>query len=119
MVDLAAPGTDWVLTRDNDRLFISMPSLNQVAVVDTVAFRVQANVDAGEKPNRLSIQPDGKYLWIGNDAIEKPATSGITVIDAATLRFMLVIIFFFIRRYVGKKNGCAGMFIVPNSSALA
>jgi len=85
-VDLAAPGTDWVLTRDNDRLFISMPSLNQVAVVDTVAFRVQANVDAGEKPNRLSIQPDGKYLWIGNDAIEKPATSGITVIDAATLR---------------------------------
>ena len=85
-VDLAAPGTDWVLTRDTDRLFISMPSLNQVAVVDTVAFRVQANIDAGEKPSRLSIQPDGKYLWIGSDAMEKPATSGITVIDAATLR---------------------------------
>ena len=87
-VDLAAPGTDWILARDNDHLFISMPTLNQVAVVDTLTFRVQENVDAGEKPNRLSLQPDGKYLWIGNDAIQNPASSGVTVIDTATLRVM-------------------------------
>jgi YVTN family beta-propeller protein len=85
-VDLAASGKDWILAGGNDRLFISMPAVNQVAVVDTVTFRVVANVDAGEKPNRMSLQPDGKYLWIGNDATEKPATSGVTVIDTATLR---------------------------------
>ena len=85
-VDLAAPGQDWVLSHNNDRLFISMPSLNQVAVVDTVTFRVLANVEAGEKPARLMLQPDGRYLWIGNDATEKPATSGVTVIDTATMR---------------------------------
>jgi YVTN family beta-propeller protein len=85
-IDLAAPGTDWIMGHSGDRLFISMPSLNQIAVIDTMTFKVLGNIDAGEKPNRMSLQPDGKYLWVGNDALEKPATSGVTVIDTATLR---------------------------------
>jgi YVTN family beta-propeller protein len=85
-IDLTAPGDDWIISRNGDRIFISMPSVNQVAGIDAMTFKVLGNIDAGEKPSRMSIQPDGRYLWIGNDAVEKPATSGVTVIDAATLR---------------------------------
>ena len=33
-VDLAAPGADWVQSRNGERIFVTMPSVNQVAVVD-------------------------------------------------------------------------------------
>jgi len=86
MVDLAAPGMDWALTGNNERLFITMPEVHKVAAIDTMTFRVITNVDAGEKPMRAVLQPDGKYLWIGNDARENAAESDVTVIDAATLK---------------------------------
>jgi YVTN family beta-propeller protein len=84
-VDLPAPGEDWALTADRDRLFVSMPSINRIAVVDTLTFRVHSTMDAGIAPHRVVLQPDGKYLWIANDTVD-PATSGVTVLDASTLK---------------------------------
>lgn len=84
-VDLPAPGEDWALTGDHDHLFVSMPSINRVAVVDTLTFRVQATIDAGVSPHRLLIQPDGKYLWVGNDATGE-SESGVSVVDANTYK---------------------------------
>jgi YVTN family beta-propeller protein len=84
-VDLPATGEDWALTGDHDRLFVSMPSLNRVAVVDTLTFRVQTTIDAGASPHRVLLQPDGKYLWIGNDGGADFA-GGVTVVDANTLK---------------------------------
>jgi YVTN family beta-propeller protein len=83
-VDLPAPGSDWVLTTGSDRLFVSMPSINRVAAIDTLTFRHIADVDAGIKPGRVVMQADGKYVWIGNDS-SNPAESGVTVMDTATL----------------------------------
>lgn len=87
-LDLAAPGVDWVLASNSGRLFVSMPSAHQVAAIDTMTFRLLTNVDGGENPGRLALQPDGKYLWIANDARQKPAESGVTVVDATSLRVM-------------------------------
>jgi YVTN family beta-propeller protein len=84
-VDLPAPGEDWALTGDRDRLFVSMPSKNRIAVIDTLTFRVQSVIDAGAAPHRVVLQPDGKYLWIGNDSADASA-SGITVLDASTMK---------------------------------
>jgi YVTN family beta-propeller protein len=84
-VDLPATGEDWALTGDHDRLFVSMPSRNRVAVVDTLTFRVQTTIDAGASPHRVLLQPDGKYLWIGNDGGADFA-GGVTVVDANTLK---------------------------------
>ena len=39
LVLLNAPGADWVLNRDQQRLFVSMPLVNQVAVVDAGTWR--------------------------------------------------------------------------------
>lgn len=80
LIVLKSPGEDWVLSRDNKRLYVSMPAVNQVAVIDVPTWKVIANVDAGVKPSRLVLQHDGRYLWVGNngDAMNE---SGVTVID--------------------------------------
>ncbi|MDT7603537.1 MAG: hypothetical protein QOF61_1534, partial [Acidobacteriota bacterium] len=78
LVFLKSPGEDWVITPDQERLFVSMPAINMVAVVDTNTWQVVANVETGARPVRLALQPDGKYLWVGTD---DGAESGATVID--------------------------------------
>src|SRR5215207_5027910 len=83
LVMLNSPGEDWVITNDQERLFVSMPSSNQVAVVDTNTWKVVANVETGARPVRLALQPDEKYVWVGTD---EGAESGVTVIDAATFK---------------------------------
>ena len=84
-IDLPAPGADWVQARNGDRIFVSMPSVNQVAAIDSLTFRLISNIKAGGKPSRIVLQPDGKYLWVANDAADGPAESGVTVIDTTTL----------------------------------
>jgi len=86
LVFLKSPGADWALTSDRTRLFVSMPAVNQVAVVDTTTWKVISNIDAGAAPTRLRLQPDGKYLWVGNDADGAGQQSGVTAIDAAALK---------------------------------
>ncbi len=83
-INLRQPGADWVKSRDDRWYFVSMPRANQVAVIDTNNFKVSRNIDAGVHPVRVAVQPDGKYLWVGNDSKE-PAESGVTVIDVESL----------------------------------
>ncbi len=83
LVVLKSPGEDWVLSRDNKRLYVSMPAVNQVAVIDVPTWKVITNVDAGVKPSRLVLQHDSRYLWVGNNGAAANE-SGVTVIDTAT-----------------------------------
>ncbi|HEX6731906.1 MAG TPA: YncE family protein [Pyrinomonadaceae bacterium] len=85
LVMMKSPGEDWVLTRDGERLFVSLPLINQVAVIDTRTWKVKEYVDTGIRPTRVALQPDQKYLWVANDG-NKGEASGVTVIDAATLK---------------------------------
>jgi YVTN family beta-propeller protein len=80
---LAGPGADWVAAGRERRLYVSMPRINQVAVIDTDNFKVVGNIDAGKTPLRLALQPDGRYLWVGNNAADE-AASGVTLIDTRT-----------------------------------
>jgi YVTN family beta-propeller protein len=85
LVALASPGEDWVLSRDKKRLYVSMPQSGQVAVIDTVTWKVAANIPAGTRPTSLALQHDEKYLWVGDDgSAETPG--GVTVIDTAALK---------------------------------
>lgn len=83
MIRLKASGADWAKSADERRLFVSMPKAGQVAVVDTEGFKLIAEVPAGRAPTRVVLQPDGRYLWVGNDAPGK--AGGVTVIDTESL----------------------------------
>ncbi|HEX8150538.1 MAG TPA: hypothetical protein VF591_25365 [Pyrinomonadaceae bacterium] len=85
LVGLSSTGADWVLSPDKKRLYVSMPLAGQVAVVDTAAWKVSANIDAGAKPTRVALQHDGRYLWVGNDGAGEEE-GGVTVIDTVTLK---------------------------------
>jgi YVTN family beta-propeller protein len=79
MVFLQSPGEDWALSADAERLFVSLPDSDRVAVVDTTSWKVVAELATGPHPRRLGLQPDGQYLWAAHDA-------GISVLDARDLR---------------------------------
>lgn len=78
MVFLKSPGEDWALTAAGDRLFVSMPDSNRVAVVESASWKVVSEVETPSRPRRVGLQPDGQYLWVAHD-------SGVAVIDARSL----------------------------------
>lgn len=78
MVFLKSPGEDWVVTEDGNRLFVSMPDVDRVAVVETAGWKVVKEIDTAARPRRVGLQADGQYLWVTTDA-------GVTVIDARSL----------------------------------
>lgn len=82
LVMLKSPGEDWLLTRDGERLFVTLPLIDQVAVVDARSWKVTNYLDAGSKPTRIKVQPDQQYLWVANDGKD----GGVTVIDPANLK---------------------------------
>lgn len=84
LVFLKSPGEDWAMSADRRRLYVSMPLINQVAVVDTATWKVITNLDTGARPLRVRLQADGRYLWVATDGLNDMATSGVTVIDTAT-----------------------------------
>lgn len=83
LIALPGPGEDWVLNTDQNRLYVSIPSANQITVIDTSTWKTLGNIDVGVKPGRLALQHDGKYLWVANDVA---ANSGVTVIDTTSLK---------------------------------
>jgi YVTN family beta-propeller protein len=77
---LPGPGADWATTADQKRVYVSVPGAGKVVVVDSEGFKVGKQIDAGKEPMRVALQPDGKYLWVGNDG-KGAGESGLTVID--------------------------------------
>lgn len=85
LIALPDVGEDWVMSPDQSRLFVSMPAINQIAAIDMATWKLVAAVHAGARPNRVALQHDGRYLWVGNDTTGE-AESGVTVIDTSTLK---------------------------------
>jgi len=82
---LKQPGEDWTQDDGTRRLYITLPKANEVAVIETGNFTVDSYVKAGKEPMRIALQPDRRYLWVGNDAPDADH-SGVTVIDTASLK---------------------------------
>jgi len=82
LVMLKSPGEDWLLTRDGERLFVTLPLIDQVAVIDTRSWKVTDYLDTGSKPTRIIVQPDQQYLWVASEG----TGGGVTVIDPAKLK---------------------------------
>ncbi|MHC8285818.1 YncE family protein [Pseudomonas sp. XS1P51] len=84
-IDIKQPPMDWVTPKDNKRVFVSMPTAGEVAVIDSEKFKLIDSVAAGSNPVRVVLQPDERLLWVGNNA-KAAAESGVTVIDARSLK---------------------------------
>ncbi|MBL8298087.1 MAG: YncE family protein [Rhodanobacteraceae bacterium] len=76
LLELEKPGADWQLTPERDRLFVSQPLANKVAVADTSGWRVTAQVATGPNPRQLL--QNAAQVWVADDA-------GLTRIDKRSL----------------------------------
>jgi DNA-binding beta-propeller fold protein YncE len=79
LVMLKSPGEDWLLTNDGETIFVTLPLINQVAVVNTRSWKVTNYIEVGTKPGRVTMQPDRQYIWVANDG-------GVTVINPVNLK---------------------------------
>jgi DNA-binding beta-propeller fold protein YncE len=79
MAALRSPGADWVLTKDQTRLFVSMPESSRVAVVETLTYKVAHELELPSRPTRLALQPDEGYLWLGGTG--EPSETGINIVE--------------------------------------
>jgi DNA-binding beta-propeller fold protein YncE len=85
LIPLAGRGEDWALSSDQKRLFVSMPEVQQVAVIDTASWQLIRNIEVGFRPARTALQPDQQYLWVA-DGETTSADSGVFVIATTELR---------------------------------
>ncbi|PWB33920.1 cytochrome D1 [Pseudomonas sp. SDI] len=123
-IGLSATPMDWVATRDDKQVFVSLPEVGKVALIDTATFQHVADLPAGQQPVRVALQPDERLLWVGNNAADA-AHSGVTAIDAhsrtpvkffATGRGHHEIAFSQDSRYVFVSNRDSGTLSVIDSS---
>ncbi len=76
MVQLDNPGYDWALALGGNRLFVTVPASNKVAVIDSVHWKIERYIDAGPNPRRILVSADGRRLWVSTD-------KGVSVIQAS------------------------------------
>lgn len=77
---LPAAGEDWTTSADQKRVYVAMPDVDSVAVVDLDTFRLESTLKVGNHPDRIVTQPDGRYVWVGHTGDK----SGVSVIDTET-----------------------------------
>lgn len=80
---LRSEGEDWVVDSDRERLYVTLPRVNTVAVVNTGTWKVEKEIEVGVRPVRAVFQPDRRMLWIGNDGVAG-GVGGVTAIDPTT-----------------------------------
>lgn len=80
VINLRAPGGDWAKSKDERTLYVTLPSIGEVAIIDLQTFKVKGYMKAGKLPLRAGLQPDEKYLWVANDN-RRADDSGVTVLD--------------------------------------
>ncbi len=85
-VTLLSPGVDWVLTRDQRRLFVSMPLVNRVAVIDTEKWEVMQNIETAFRPARLVLDARER-LWVTHHN-ERAGDPSLTVIDTRSMQVL-------------------------------
>src|SRR5215510_9480183 len=54
LVMIKSPGEDWLLTGDGELIFVTLPAINQVAVITTRSWKVINYIDVGTTPTRIA-----------------------------------------------------------------
>ena len=81
IIVLPGAGADWAHSKRKDVLYLTLPDLSSVAVINTLTRKLVGTIPVGEKmkPMRIALQPDGRYVWVGLDGSDR-----VAVIDTET-----------------------------------
>jgi YVTN family beta-propeller protein len=69
IIQLPGAGADWTLSPTQEFLYVTLPELSSVAVINTITRKIVNTIPVGDKtkPRRIALQPDGRYVWVGLD----------------------------------------------------
>ncbi|MEP6878603.1 MAG: YncE family protein [Nitrosospira sp.] len=78
VIALPGNGADWTLSGSKEFLYVSMPSQDSVAIINTVSRKLISvlAMGAGTRPTRMAQAPDGRTLWVALDG-----SGAVAVID--------------------------------------
>lgn len=80
-IRLNSPGVDWVMSKDNKKLYVATPLSREVAVIDTGTWQVKTFLLFATAPTRLALQPDGHYLWVGLETTDNKSSADVSAVD--------------------------------------
>jgi YVTN family beta-propeller protein len=88
IVTLPGRGSDWVLSKAKDFLYVTLPQQSRIIVINTFTRKIVTSVtiSANKKPMRIALQPDGRLVWVGLDD-----SAGVAAIDTATNRLAAIV----------------------------
>jgi YVTN family beta-propeller protein len=88
IITLPGRGADWVLSKDKNLLYVTLPQQSQVIAISTLTRKIVATIalDEKAKPMRIALQPDGRYVWVGLD--DSP---NVAAIDTTTNRLAAIV----------------------------
>ena len=85
IVLLPADGADWVLSKNKDFLYVTLPGQSAVAVINTLTRKLVDTITLGDKlkPVRVALEPNGGRVWVGLDG-----SPLVAVIDTTTNKLL-------------------------------
>jgi len=88
LVMLESSGEAWTPGPQSNWLYVTLPAIGKVAVIDTDTWKVKANIQTGLGSSEITFQPDGRFFWVGLDkgigGMDQPG--GVTAVDPKTRR---------------------------------
>lgn len=67
LIPLKGKAAAWVFDKEAGNIYVTLPERGEVAVVDINARAVDRYIKVGKNPRQISQQPDGRYIWVGNE----------------------------------------------------
>jgi YVTN family beta-propeller protein len=125
IIELPGAGADWTLSKQSDFLYVTLPGQSSIAVINAITRKMVGQIALGDlvKPRRITLQPDGRYVWVGlDDSSQVVAIDTRTNKLAATLRVgggLHNIAFTPDSRYAYVTNSAANSVSVIDTSKLA
>jgi len=67
LIPLKGKPSGWIFDQSYGRVYVTLPEEGEVAVVDINQRAVDRYIPVGKHPMRIEQQPDGRYIWVGNE----------------------------------------------------
>lgn len=85
LITLPGNGEDWVLSPDQNALYVTIPDEDAIAVIDTRTRKLIQTIamEKGSRPGRILWQPESRRLWVGLDG-----TGQVAGLDGAEHRWI-------------------------------